>query len=488
MTEEHATEAEVKMAGGEASWRLPLPQPVRTDMVLKLLAQGVPVAEIADRLLRDYCTKVPTRDMTYQDVARGTKKRLIGYAEPDCQRLERELRATYPATRERNFRDLLVVPGFGESLGWVAAGARLCAEAVANIALDKARKITRGEPPESTEPHSFTALLRDSESPTGFRTKPVKDLTAKELADAEVVPMKVPVRVAFSGGRTAAGVAQALADAVSVNLAGWEERLKARVLRTLEEMDARRELADLVVRRFRVEFDLTFYNLVAGFDLDAGSNPIAFLPALLRDPRLAARCKVKLFNAMPFVEVGQGRKTIDEVPVLREIRDDWERFGFDITITSCGCLGDPHSTFRRYARRAEDPGQGLGPDICEVLRGEGVRGDFLFQPITREGPLKLGDLKQRLLQAGDTARAAALRYEPMCLLGLDDIAKVVAGKHIDKISHDVFFFAGPCSVCGLDKSEVVDAVLRQLLLLASHVVLERATAEAALALAQRKAG
>lgn len=471
----------------------------RMDLVLKWFTEGVPTAAIGGLVLRETGRRL-ARDVPYQDIARATRKRWLRYAEPGCAGLEERLRALYPASVRP--RDLLVVPSFGENLTWLAAGARLCAEEVMATASDKVRETFLGGDPRTGQPWEFTLRWED---PKGVEERPAREATPDQAQRAEVVPMKVRIRIGFSAGRTTSLVAEELGHALAANLEAWEAQLRAIVLGENDaspdadrlpcatggpaaEEDKRLKVRDRIRRLFRVEFDFVFVNLVAGFDPLADNNPIAFLPGLLRDPRLATRCRVTLFNAMPFVEVDRAEKIIDEVPALRRIRDDWRAEGFDILITSASSISDPHSTFRRYDRilqgdNGAQPGPGGGVhSLSELLIREGVRGDVLFQPLTRERPLGLAGLKRRLVDEGQAGLAGLLAYQPMSLLSLDDVAAEVARPPATPGAPTckVFFILGPCHLCGLDKAEVLDAVLSQEHPIVTHAIIERSTAEAAI--------
>ncbi len=474
----------------------------RMDLVLKWFTEGVPTAAIGDLVFREAGRRL-ARDVPYQDIARATRKRWLRYAEPGCARLERRLREFYPASGR--LRDLLVVPSFGEDLTWMAAGARLCAEEVMEIASLKVRDTFATGDPRTGQPWEFTLRWED---PKGVEERPAREATPDQAQRAEVVPMKVRIRIGFSAGRTTSLVAEELGHALAANREEWEAQLRAIVLgendaspaadklprptgepvteEEKEEHDKWLKMRDRIRRLFRVEFEIVLVNLVAGFDPLADNNPIAFLPGLLRDPRLATRCKVTLFNAMPFVEVDRAAMIVDEVPALRRIRDDWRAEGFDILITSASSISDPHSTFRRYDRMLQgdngaQPGSGGAVhSLSELLIREGVRGDVLFQPLTRERPMGLAGLKQRLLDEKQAGLAGLLAYQPMSLLGLDDLADEVAGRPAPAATCNVFFILGPCHLCGLDKAEVLDAVLSQERPIVTHAIIERATAEAAI--------
>jgi hypothetical protein len=171
---------------------------------------------------------------------------------------------------------------------------------------------------------------------------------------------------------------------------------------------------------------------------------------------------------MPFVEVGENRNKIEEIDLLNRSLQEYKKHGFDIILTSAGCLDDSHSTYRRYYDHDR---------VHQLLKSEGVVGDFMWQPITRRRPFSLRSLRDRLLDEGgrdNVALAALIRRRPMTLLNLVDVAEhVTAGR-------DVFCVLAPCGFCGLEKSQVAQALLEQEAGLVTHFVLDRGTADATL--------
>jgi len=439
----------------------PLDHRRRTDIVLKRFVEGMSIPGIVRYLKREYGIDVG-RDVPYQDIARGTKQRWLTYNAPRTDEIGRELIA-----RRKELLDVFV-PSFGEGMATVNAAASLCASAIKDIARAKVRGITLGNPDKGIDRWRFPVKVH-TDTADGPVVRNFADVDFGEVEDdqVEVQPMRITVRIGFSGGKTMSLTCGNLGNAIAAKIEDWEGKLKTLVFHTLRDADHKDgNPTGVHKRRFKIDLQFVVVNLSSGFDSSPGTNPISFLSAMLQDPMLAPRTTVEIFNAMPFVEVGKCRQTIAEIEPLREVREDYDRHGFDIILTSGGCLSDPHSTYRRYYKDKR---------VRQLLEKEGVVGDFMWLPITRDEPFSLKALRKRLLEGNRPDRnelAELIKYRPMTLLDLNDVAD-----HVSK-RRDVFCVLAPCGVCGLEKSDVARALLSQIegRGLVTHFVLDRGTA------------
>jgi len=426
------------------------------DIVLKRFVEGMSIPNIVQYLEREWGMKVG-RDVPYQDIARATNKRWLQYTPSRTVAIGQRL-----IDLRKELLDVYV-PDVGERMPTVNSAANLCASAVFNIAKAKAIGIALGNAQKNIPHWSFPVKVHRAGSDQPVRCD-FKDVDVGEAEDGSVEPdpMRLTIRIGFSGGNTMALASRDLAGVIAARIEDWEKDLKTRVIQELHESHHDIDIpTGIIKRRFQVLIEFVFVNLNSGFDRDPRTNPIAFLSGLRQDPILADRTRVEIFNAMPFVEVGKCRETIREIAPLREVREDFDKHGFDIILTSGGSFDDPHSTYRRYYR---------DPRVQQLLASEKVLGDFMWLPVTKHKPFRFDQLREKV--KGDAELQRLLKYQPMTLLDLDDVADHVAKKR------DVFCVLAPCGVCGLEKSGIANALLNQERGLVTHLILDRATADA----------
>ncbi len=431
-------------------------QRVRMDLVLKYFVEGMSIPNIVQQLKDHHGIEV-ARDVPYQDISRATARRWLKYDAPREQELSEGLKSRYKGLLEA------FVPSRGEHTTVMEAGAHLCAGAIYNIAKAKALGLARGSKEgdrEQRKPWGFPIRLPGEDGAEVIRDLAQLDKEERKRKDLEPLPLRVEVRIGFSGGNTMSLTAHDLGHVIADQIEEWEKKLKDGILEFLKK-EKRKEFAlleGIIKRRFNVDMQLVFVNLVSGFDPESHTNPIAFLTAFLNDEVLAPRTTVKIFNAMPFVEIGKGRDIINEIEVLRNVRHYYDEKGFDIILTSGSSISDRHGTFRRYYEDKR---------LTELLIENGVQGDYFWLPLTSTEPFSLRDLKKGL--SDDIAEL--LKYRPMTLLTLEDLAEhVEAGR-------DVFFILAPCAKCYEEKSQVAKAVLGQRRPIATHLVVDRTSAE-----------
>ena len=443
----------------------PYTQRDRVDLVLSYFVQGMSIPTIVQHLREEHGIIVG-RDVPYQDISRATAQRWLKYEAPPERDLSNRLNQRYEGLLDA------YVPSRGERMTVMEAGARLCAEAIWNIAEAKMVGRALGRKGKGKPNGGVNGTEEKSPKPWGFPVRFTgadgeeieQDLAelegeADELDEVDPLPMVIEIRIGFSGGYTMAQTAHDLGYAIGDQVEDWEKKLKKLVFEVIKEAGRGDLLPEgRVKRRFKVALKFVFVNLVSGFDPEPHTNPIAFLTAFLNDEVLASRTAVKIFNGMPFVEIGKGRDIIQEIEALWSVRRYYEENGFDIILTSGSSISDRHSTFRRYYHDRQ---------LTNLLVERGVEGDYNWLPLTDRNPFSLRELKEGL--TGELA--TLLKYRPMTLLTLEDLAE-----HVEE-ERDVFFILAPCAHCLEEKSKIAKAVLGQKRSIATHLVVDRESAE-----------
>ncbi|MEM1295502.1 MAG: hypothetical protein AAGH89_09055, partial [Verrucomicrobiota bacterium] len=191
------------------------------------------------------------------------------------------------------------------------------------------------------------------------------------------------------------------------------------------------------------------------------TNPISFLTLMLNEEPLLSRSTFKCFNSSPFVEIGKRRVALETAAELREFFSDE---GLDIILTGAGSIDDIHSTFSRYYQSNDEK--------RDLLKSKGVKGDFLWLPITDTEPFEFRSLR------GEQKKM--LHYRPMTLIDLHEVAN-----HIQERQAKVVLVLGPCGRCHAEKSQVLRAILSQNAPIVTHLVVDRHSAKATLESSER---
>ncbi len=439
----------------------------RMDKVVKCFVNGMSIPAIVEYLEREGI-KV-ARDVPYQDLARATARRWISYEPPKEAALCEGL-----LEKSEKLKDVYV-PNYGGSRAVMASGARLCAGAIWNIARQKALGAVAGDRERGIGHHPFMVRVPKAGEENGeFERVPFADLHQVDVPEQVMEPeaLEVEIRIGFSGGITMAVTAEELRHALAERVEDWEKELKERVLDAARKEKLKAPQKGVLKRRFKVQIRFFFVNLVSGFDLDPRTNPISFLTEFTRDEALVKRTTVKLFNAMPFVQVGRQDKLIRMLKPLSEVRDLYDRKKLDVILTSGSSIDDPHGLFSRYYENER---------LRKLLESRGVEGDILWMPLKERQPLAMKKLKEELLRENQVADAELLAFEPMTLLSMEEIQKHVAPD--EKTGHmgaDVFLILSPCSKCLREKSRIAKAALGQEIPIVTHLVADAETAAATL--------
>jgi len=202
---------------------------------------------------------------------------------------------------------------------------------------------------------------------------------------------------------------------------------------------------------------IVFHTVISGFDVDTiHTDPNAFL-IYFTHPEIEAKVKTAFvpLHAPPLVKpewMGGLRQspTVNEAFAKRDL--------IDIIVTSAGLMEDPHSMIYNYY--GEEMSHGNGNEVFRQLEADGCVGDLCWMPIGHKGPI-------------DTS---GYPYQGMTLFELAEFPGLLEqGKQI-------ILSIGPCTKCGVTRSEVLRAILNQKKPLISHLHLDSATAKEMLAL------
>lgn len=416
----------------------------RAALVCHYFSLGKTIPRIIEILEKDHNIRV-SRDLPYHDLQLGTQLTWLSFTrDPDLD-LTQRIKAKYGF-----LTDAYVCKGAERGAVFSAAAKLLC---------DNTSEIARAKAVDKALTWDFPMVEDEKEVPK---------------------PMRITVRFGVCGGRSMGLTAMAFGHRFAQHVEDTERGIRKRVLEVLEEQRSGEDLAvlknDLVRRRFRVKLRFRFVNLVSGFELDPLSHPIAFLNAMLAEnAELASRSRLLCFNATPFVNIGERADVLTKIHPIKKIRDRYEKFGFDIILTSAGSISDPHSTLSRYYANA---------GARQFLIDHGVIGDFLWIPFSAEGAFDFGTLEA-------AKRKELLHFEPMTLVDLKDVIRHVAiMPDVQKNApdrRDVVLVVAPCGRCGQDKTDILKAILNHrnpsapdaFLPFVTHLVLDKTTAERA---------
>ncbi len=424
----------------------PIPERIdrrtRIDMVCFYFSQGRPISSVVDILRREHGITGLSRDTPYHDLAMATSWGWLSYNPSTELRLASKLRENFPLSE-------VIVPSAGERMTTVTEAAELVVRLTESVARRRVR--------EMAEKFKFIDDNLDEAASQKSKSKR-KSAQKWNPDDPEPRPMEVNVTIGFSGGRTMENLSTELGIRLSREIEDLERLLKEDAWIALNEAGRDEELKGvpkLAKRRFRVRFKLTLINLVAGFDTKPETNPISFLTLMRREEPLASCTQFKCFNSAPWVEIDHRKQALEPVAELRDFCKD---VGFDIILTGAGSIDDPHSTFSRYY---------TDKNRRKILQAKGVKGDFLWLPVTSNEPFEF----EKDLTKADKAN---LRYRPITLIDLRELAEQI------ERNCKVVLVLGPCGRCHTEKSQVLRAVLGQEKPILTHLVADRHTARATL--------
>lgn len=411
------------------------------------VCQGHPISAVLEILKREHGLTGLSRDTPYQDLAMATSWGWLSYNPSPELDLANGLREQYPRLEEVH------VPSAGERMTTVTEAAQMVCRIIESTARQRAREQAlewemkdRSEMGEAGKPRSKTGRV------------------AREDPDPE--PMIVDVKIGFSGGRMMQNLSVELGLRLSRMIEDLERDLKEEVFDAKQKAgqgDEVQEKSSLFRRRFKVLLSLTVTNLVSGFDVRPQTNPISFLTLMLNEEPLLSRSTFKCFNSSPFVEIGKRKVALE---TAAELRDFFNNEGLDIILTGAGSIDDIHSTFSRYYQ-GNDENEALAASKRELLKSKGVKGDFLWLPITDTEPFEFRTLR------GEQKKK--LHYRPMTLIDLQELSN-----HIQERQCKVVLVLGPCGRCHAEKSQVLGATLNQEEPIVTHVVVDRHSAKATL--------
>jgi DNA-binding transcriptional regulator LsrR (DeoR family) len=192
------------------------------------------------------------------------------------------------------------------------------------------------------------------------------------------------------------------------------------------------------------------HSLVAGFDVDMPMNaPNAFF-AYFESPEIQVTCRYVGLHAPALVHTDEIAR-LRKLPGIREAFDKASEV--DIVVTSAACLEDCHSMLTRYYTRYSE-NESDTKRFFEKLSSRGCKGDMLWQPLAADGPLDCTQFPYRSMTVLDLTQVRAMiRRGAYVLLSL-----------------------GPCSRCGLPKTNILHTILCQNQPLITHLITDSRTA------------
>jgi len=330
------------------------------------------------RLLRDHGITEISRELPYHDLAYATSANWLTYSPPPHIRWTEQLLSNYPFLKEA------MIPKDGERMAVIAESARVISRSIYEIADRLARKY--GTSWQFPEYSTTQEILRDRDFPAESRPPRRKGdrsenagTFAGQSPDPNPMPLVIEIRIGVSGGRTLGATIKELGRILVQEIEDEERKLKKAVWEAISEEGATAPKPDARLwRRFRVELRLLFINLVSGFDTDPFNHPIAYVTAMINsDDLLVSRAEMMCFCATPFVKIGESDDVENMPESPARVKKFVEKHGFDIIVTSAGCIDDQHTTLNFYYGGGEVPRR--------ILEGHGVEGDFLWMPVTARG-------------------------------------------------------------------------------------------------------
>jgi len=191
---------------------------------------------------------------------------------------------------------------------------------------------------------------------------------------------------------------------------------------------------------------IVFHALVAGFATAApGTDPTSFFSYLADRGNPNLDTSFVLFHAPPIVPPGQLDDLLN-LPAIKEARSKVS--DVDIFVTSAASFSHDHSQLKEYYAT-------YSPLTVERLSFDGCVGDMLWLPFNGKGPIV----------------TATYPHRAVTLLELDDLP------HRLECGKKVVLVLGPCAVCGVPKTEVLDAILNFPKRYISHLVTDARTAQ-----------
>lgn len=191
---------------------------------------------------------------------------------------------------------------------------------------------------------------------------------------------------------------------------------------------------------------LVLHALVSGFDIRRPmTDPSAFFTHFM-NPALQVEVAFVGLHA-PAVIRTEDAEDLLKLPGIREARDAVVEL--DIVVTSAASLADEHGMLRRYFRQVDDSGA-----MEDRLHGDGCVGDMLWLPLGKNGPI-------------DNRRHP---YRGLTIVELETLPNwIQRGKK-------VLLALGTCGLCGRDKGDILDVILRQTPSMITHLVADSRTA------------
>jgi len=422
----------------------------RADLVTFYFSQGHSIPQIIKLLKRDHGIKKLPRDVPYQDLAYATNAKWLTYNPPRHIKFSDELSDKYPYLLEAH------VPRDGARMAVVAEGAQLVSRSIGFIAEKLAKEYGKewDFPMLSAAPEPRRTRKNHSSPDVAIQTEDLSGTIESE--EPNPAPLDIEIRIGVSGGRTIGTTIMELGRLLASEIEEWEIKLKETVFEALQKNGRGDDIPKgLAKRRFRVRLRPLFINLVSGFDQAAFNHPIGILTAMINSHELlASRAELMCFSGNSYVKIGENHQIPGGNYPPNQVRKFIKDWGLDIILTSAGCIGDKHSSLRRYYKHDES--------AIQILKDHHVKGDILWMPLTSTRPFNFSkDLSPEEIEI--------LKYSPTTLFNLEDLA---AHK---KEGSDVVLLLAPCGGCYEPKTEIMKAILNQGKPLISHLVVDRET-------------
>lgn len=397
----------------------------RVTLTCSYFQHGYPPAAIKDALYRNHKIIV-SRETPYQDLLYAARSGYLNYKAPYVQGITEKLNKLLGETKI----DISVIQTQSRQ-DVASAAADLVRDLVQEIALKKR----------------------------------VPRLDLKSLASKPEKPVRVPVHLGFSGGRTVSVLADRLGLLLTRDLDELDELVQREVLHECKKQGLMPSLPEGFIHRFSIQF--VFHNLVTGFEYNNPStHPIAFLFKMVAGTRLAeaSRSVFICFNAPPFASLDPkefGRQF--DLPVVHEAKEDSKEL--DVLVTSAGSFEDEGALLRCfYSPPYMDSKH--SKQALKFFEQCKCRGDFLWQPMTDKGPLRLSPENPEI-------PVEDLRYRPVTLVDIETLPQRIQD------GTKVVLALGPSQDQGgnlLNKADILQAILRQSPQFLTHAIVDVETA------------
>lgn len=202
--------------------------------------------------------------------------------------------------------------------------------------------------------------------------------------------------------------------------------------------------------------EIVIHSLVAGYEIKDATHSF-FHYFIDQDPPLPIKVKFAVLHAPGFVPSGKYQE-IKELPVIADAFK--QSIYIDIIISSLGAHWSAKNVDGKSHSRLKDLYTAISPEAIEELEKEGVVGDLLWIPFTKN------------------SLNISTNYRMMTLFTPEQFPRLIeSGK-------SVILVAAPCLVCKQDKGELLSIVLNHHLTygkLMTHLVSHRQCAQKAIA-------